>query len=811
MVAPTVYDFPPYRLQPAQRQLVRDGTPMKLGARAFDVLTTLIERRDRTVGKDELLDQVWPNVVVEENNLEVQIVALRKLLGYAAIATVPGRGYRFTLPVEQTGGTAPEPPRGSQPPPASRKPRRPRLPTGGTTLFGRDQDLLQLLALVNAHRVVTVAGPTGIGKTRLALAVAEAKVASCDEVWWVDLAPMTDAALIPAALVAALGLALSGATDVLESVRVALGERAPLIVLDNAEHLLDGVASFVGTMKRDVPAARFLVTSQEPLRIDDEHVFRPGPLSLPTGDEPEHIAESSAVALFVARAQAVARRLELGEHRTAIADICRRLDGIPLAIELAAARVPMLGVEGLRDKLDQRFRILTAGRRSSLGRHQTLRAALEWSYRLLAPAEQKVLRRLSVFAGGFTLEAGQQVAEEEHGLDRWDVLEHLGALIDKSLVVVDGEDAPRYRLLETTRLFAMERLIESGETTLARGHHRDHYLALAEDSAASLLFGDTQRHLGRLDAERDNLLLALAWAPGPDDAVPGLRLVAALHEYWFLRAMPARGAEAAHAALDRAGAEAPGPERCRALATAGWMSMWAGAHEVAMRDLDEALALARRLSEPRLLCEVLTRLAHLHLHHGERNVAATLASEAVTVGRPLGDTVELGYALMQWAHIHAQRGEVQAAEPLYLEALRLRERMDNPSGMMAVHLSLAGLYTTDHRLPEARPHLEQAMALIPAADSRFEAMSLIGQTAQWAAVTGHAEAAVLLFVAEGHLFAQAGITLPQRRRGQDDIDRATLELSSGLLQELGAAARAMSFEQALQRVRALLGPAAGQV
>lgn len=804
MDAPTIYDFAPYRVLPAQRLLVRDGAPVKLGARAFDVLLALIERRDRTVGKNELMDLVWTNVVVEQNNLEVQIVALRKLLGYAAIATVPGRGYRLTLPVEQTGPVPVDTSGGAPHPRPVQKQGRSSPPAFSSTLFGRDQELLQLSSLVQVHRVVTLAGPTGIGKTRLALAVTEAKVASCDEVLWVDLAPMTDATLIPNALAVALGLNLGGAKDTFEAVLAALAERSPLVVLDNAEHLLDGVASFVTALKRDIPGAHFLVTSQEPLRVDDEQVFRPEPLSLPTSDEPERIAASSAVALFVARAQAVDRRFGLCENRTIVADICRRLDGIPLAIELAAARVSTLGVEVLRNKLDQRFHILTTGRRSSLRRHQTLLAALEWSYKLLAVPEQTVFGRLSVFAGGFTLDAAQQVAEDEQGLDRWDVLEHLGALVEKSLVVAEGEDVPRYRMLETTRLFSMERLIESGESALVRGRHRDHYLALAEDCQGSLLFGDTQRHLARLDGERDNLLLALAWANSPDDAVPGLRLAAALHDYWFMRAMPARGAEVARVALDRAGAEAPSPERCRALVTAGWMSMWAGAHAQATRSLAEALELARGLSEPRLLCLALTRSAHLHFQHAEQEAAAKLASEAVAVGRLQGDSVELGYALMQWAHMQAQSEDWQAAERLYLEALGLRERMHNPSGTMAVHLSLARLFTTNESLPAAKAHLELALALLPAADSRFEALCMIGQAAQWAAATGHFEAAVLLSHAESRLFTQAGFKFDEHWRGQAHIERARRRLSSDLLQHLANAGRALTYEQALQRVRTLL-------
>jgi predicted ATPase/DNA-binding winged helix-turn-helix (wHTH) protein len=799
-----MYEFAPYRILPVQRQLFRDGVPVKLGGRAFDVLVALIERRSRTVSKNELMDLVWTTVVVEENNLDVQIFSLRKLLGYAAIVTVPGRGYRFTLSVTQTGTD--EAPATPQEPHLVEKFSRSNLPENIPTLYGRDEDLQRVQSLLLSHRLVTVAGPAGIGKTRLAQAAAEAcRGSTGDSIWWVDLAPMTNPALIPSALAVALGLSLDGASDAFNAVLAALTGRTPLVVLDNAEHLLDGVASFVLRLLREVPGTRFLITSQEPLRVDDEFVFRLEPLSLPSSDDPERIADSGAVALFVARAQAAERRFELrSSNEAVVAEICRRLDGIPLAIELAAARVPLLGIEGLRDKLDQRFHVLIAGRRSSLRRHQTLRAALEWSHQLLEPAQQIVLRRLGVFAGGFTLEAAQQVAEDGQGIDNWDVLEHLGALVDKSLVVAEGDSVPRYRMLETTRLFALERLIESGESEDVRGRHRDHYLALAEECEPKLLLGETRRHLTRLDVERDNLFLALAWAPRADDARLGLRLVAAMRDYWFMRAMPARGAEVTRAALERPGAEVPSPDRCRALVAAGWMSMWSGAHAEAVRDLAEALALARGFSEPSLLCLVLARFAHVHFHHGEVEAAANLASEAVDVGRRRGDSVELGYALMLRAHVHARAEEYEAARRLFLEALAARERMNNRSGMVAVHLSLARLLVDQECLREAKSHLDRALALLAQADSRYEALALIGMTAQWAAATGHPEVALLLHAARNKQFSLAGFNISVIPRDAERIEHARLALSSHLAEQLANAGSALGYDQSIQRVQAFL-------
>lgn len=801
------YEFAPYRMLPSQRQLVREGVPIKLGARAFDVLAVLIERRDRIVSKSELMDMVWPTVVVEENNLEVQIAALRKVLGYAAIATVPGRGYRFTLPVVQTGTGTDSSHANVQDLPSSSTLIPANPPAGVPTLFGREEDLQSLLRLLSTCRLVTVAGPAGVGKTRLAQAAADACAKTgVDRVWWIDLAPMTDCALLPNALAIALGLNLNGDVDAHRALEVALREGSPLVVLDNAEHLLEGVASFVLRLRQNLPCVRFLITSQEPLHVDDEFVFRLEPLSLPTGDDPERIAASGAVALFVARAQAADRRFVLRtSNQAVVAEICQRLDGIPLAIELAAARVSLLGIDGLRDKLDQRFHVLTAGQRSSPRRHQTLRAALEWSHQLLLPAQQAVLRRLGVFAGGFTLEAALQVAEDEQGIDRWDVLEHLGALVEKSLVVAEGDAIPRYRMLETIRLFALERLIESEEADEVRGRHRDHYLVVAEECERNLLFVDGQLHLKRLDVERENLFLALAWAPRADDARLGLRLAAAMQEYWFMRAMPARGAEVTRAALERPGADVPSPERCRALLTAGWMSMWAGVQVDAVRYLTEALALARGLSMPRLLCLVLTRCANVHLRQNELAAAASLASEALDVGRAQGDSAELGYALMLCAHVNLAAQEHETAMRLYLEALGIRERLNIASGTLAAHLSIARLMVDQNQSATAKSHLQRALALVSRADSQYEGLALIAMTAEWAAATGSAEVAMLLSAASARQFRKAGFSMGAMPRGAvERIEGARLSLSSDLAEQLAKTGAALDYNQSLQRVEVFL-------
>ena len=425
------------RLDVEQRQLLIDGRPAKLGARAFDVLLALVERRDRAVSKNELFELVWPDVVVEENNLQVHISALRKLLGPQTIATIPGRGYRFMAELD---ASAQDSTAFANPPPvtsaASATPTN--LSPQHELLYGRDDDARAVGELLRTHTQVSIVGASGIGKTRLALAVANAQHERFpDGVWWVELAALSDGALVAGAIARALGVRVGDDRPVLETVIALLRKHTALLVLDNCEHLLDAAAECARALLRSVPALRILVTSQEALHTAEEQVYRLG--SLPVAGTSD--APAAAVELFVARARAADPRLQLtAANVAAITEICRRLDGMPLAIELAAARARLLGLEGLRARLDERFHILTGGTRAVLRRHQTLRAAIEWSYGLLTPDEQTVFRRLGAFVGGFTLELAQDVAADEQ-IDRWAVLDLLGHLVDKSLVIADGDDA----------------------------------------------------------------------------------------------------------------------------------------------------------------------------------------------------------------------------------------------------------------------------------------------------------------------------------------------------------------------------------
>ena len=505
------YRFGRFELQPDERRLLSDGKPVSITPRAFDVLVVLVERAGALASKEALLASAWPGLVVEENNLQVQVSALRKLLGAQAIATVPGHGYRFASAVSRTelaAANADASAHVASPPAGADSPR----------IYGRHDDLRVLRDMIARHPLVTIVGPAGIGKTRVAQAIAhEAAGAFADGMRFVEFAQLADPALVPITISRALGIAVGDPDSALELTVQALSGRRLLLVLDNCEHLLEAVDRMASIVCKNAPCVHVLVTSQELLRHPDEHVYRLGPLALPVEPTVASAREAGATELFVARVQSLDPRFVLDDAKVAATiDICRRLDGIPLAIELAAARVPLLGVQGIRERLDERFRLLTAGSRLALRKHQTLRAALEWSYGLLSEHEQRLFDQLGVFTGGFSLKAAQELAADD-AIDEWKVLDRLAALVDKSLVIVDSGELPRYRMLETTRAFALERLASRGDTPYGMRRHAEVMRALFERYWSDLLEGVPLATIfAQFAPDLDNLRGALRWAMEAD-------------------------------------------------------------------------------------------------------------------------------------------------------------------------------------------------------------------------------------------------------------------------------------------------------
>jgi predicted ATPase/DNA-binding winged helix-turn-helix (wHTH) protein len=472
---PAVFRFGRCELLPHNRELRIDGQAVHLGGRAFDLLMALVEGRGKLVTKDEILDRVWPGTIVEENTLQVQVSALRKAMGSDrdALKTISGRGYRFVADVT-TANTQAE----ADVECAAVSGHAPRtltnLPAPPTEMIGRETELSEVLDLTTAHRLVTLIGAGGIGKTRLAVEAARRLLPQfADGVWLAELAPLSDPDLVPVTVAQALGLDREAAS--LSHIATALASKHALIVLDNCEHVIDAAATMAEALLRANPATRVIVTSREPLRADGERIFRVPPLAVPAqgAEHVQDLLQHSAVRLFVARACSADQTLSDVRIAAASAAICRSLDGIPLAIELAAARLPALGIEELASRLDDPLMLLSGGRRTALPRHQSLRTSLRWSYESLSESERVVLQRLSIFEGRFTLEAAGAVAAHSD-MDLTAVVDCISTLVSKSLVTAHIATTAQYHLLRTTRAYAREKLAESGELDEIAHRHAMH-------------------------------------------------------------------------------------------------------------------------------------------------------------------------------------------------------------------------------------------------------------------------------------------------------------------------------------------------
>jgi predicted ATPase/DNA-binding winged helix-turn-helix (wHTH) protein len=521
--------FGTHEVLPVERQLRVAGEPVALGARAFDVLMALIERAGRTVSRGELLDAAWPGLVVEENNLSVQIATLRRVLGPQAITTIPGLGYRFSAVLEASAEAASE---AAAPAPAHlARVRAGNVAPFQPSLIGRDDEVTEMESLLLRHRLVSISGAGGIGKTRLAWTVAaRLRERFSAGVWAVELAPIkptkpddgakiaVDARNIGAAIIQTLGVSLPGLRDPLVEMAEALAEDDLLLVLDNCEHVVDGASHVARLLAAHTRRLRVLTTTQAPLRLSEERVFPLSQLSVPR-DVDDAIDEHGAIRLLVERVRALQPRFALGPDNAADAvEVCRQLDGLPLAIELAAARVPLLGMAGVRRRMGERLQLLTRGARGANARHATLRTMLAWSHSLLSPAEAAAFRRTAVFAGSFTLEQAQEVLAGAGG-DLYEALDTFGSLVDKSLIVVERSEPPRYRLLESARAYALEMLRDAGERDDLGCRHAQAYARLFARSLAEEWTLASQKRRARYQPDLDNARAALDWAEHADAAL----------------------------------------------------------------------------------------------------------------------------------------------------------------------------------------------------------------------------------------------------------------------------------------------------
>jgi predicted ATPase/DNA-binding winged helix-turn-helix (wHTH) protein len=710
----TDYRFGNVELRPAQRVLLVGGKESRIGSRAFDLLLALVERRDRVVAKDELLDSVWSGMVVEENNLQVHISNLRKVLGPRAISTVPGRGYRFTAELEHVD--APALVDAGHPPAASPQAEAPiefatNLPAELAPLYGREKDMRALRALIESSRLVTVAGAGGIGKTSLAQAVAHQLRGSYpDGVWLADLAPVATASLVPSSVASVLRVVLRGDDQADAALAKALGSKRMLLLLDNCEHLPGAVAELAAALCRGAPGVTVLATSQEPLKVPQEQVYRLGPLDIPLDESDEAASQAGAVALFLARARAADPGFALApKSLELVVDICRHLDGIPLAIELAAARVPLLGLQALRARLDERFRLLTGGSRLARPRHQTLRAALAWSHGLLTPGEQAVFRRVGVFAGSFDLASAQGVARD-NDVDDWAVLDHLGALVDKSLVVADSGAYPRYHLLETTRAFALEMLGEAGETDTVMRRYVEAILAVfTESRRIEYLVPKRERH-DRYLPDLDNARTALDWcAAHPEAASLQVALTGAVAWIWVEAGLRPEGRQRTLAAMSLI--DSSTPPLAEAMVLASWSRI--AIPDIGPRELaadSRAIELYRALGDRQRLfvatCEQARTLAVLGDHAQAQQVMQE-AERSWEHGWPPALRVPLLSAQYWLANCqgHFEDAEKVCAQ-IYELATNIGDRMLAFGSLVSQEQALASLDRLEESVARGRELLE---------------------------------------------------------------------------------------------------------
>jgi predicted ATPase/DNA-binding winged helix-turn-helix (wHTH) protein len=677
-VANLVYAYDQWEIDLGRRELRSRGIPVPLGGRAFEIVTVLVQSASEIVTKDHMMERVWPGAVVGEGTLHVHISAVRRALGpdRAMLKTVSGRGYRLLgswMPQQREATAAPvysSSIRTSGSSPAN------NFPPVIKRLIGRATACQFVRDLVSAYRVVTLTGPGGIGKTVLAVKAVRYLLPDFDDGGWlVELASLSDPGLVPSTVASTLGLKLAGEISA-ESVARAVGGRHLVLVLDNCEHVIDAVAHLAETLTRLCPRTTIVATSREVLRIDGESVYRVPPLEVPALGQaaPDYIMQYSAVELFVARTKALnAVFSPTAEDLASIATICRHLDGIPLAIELAAARAAVLSVQGVVAGLRDRFALLTAGRRTALPRHRTLRATLDWSYELLPETERRLLRRLAVFAGGFTIDAATAVTTDT-GFDAPAVLDGIANLVAKSWVALDKSDAAaRWTLLETIRAYALEKLAEHAEADIAAQHHaryfRDLFTPQAQGAGSSLSDEDLARHV----REIDNVRAALDWSfsPAGDPAI-GVDLTAAYAPVWR------------HLSL-----MSECRERC----------------ERALLGLEP-----HGTANMRLRMELQMNLASaIFITMGPPDQSKTLLTEALETANSLNDLNAQTRALSTLVAIYAFRGEYAKARIAAERIEQIAHRIDDPVSLLAAYRQLGVMLLTSGRSREAQQYFERIL------------------------------------------------------------------------------------------------------
>ncbi len=680
------------------------------------------------------------------------------------------------------------------------------LPQQLTSFVARERELAEVTRQLGDTRLLTLVGGGGFGKTRLSLQVAATVLDDFpDGVWLVELASTSAARLVPQAVASALGVKEDPGFPVLDALLKFARERRFLLVLDNCEHVVHACAELARQLLETASGVTILASSREPLAIRGESMYPLAPLPVPAPaptSRAEIINTCAAVQLFTDRATAAQPSFRItDENAAAVAEICRRLDGIPLALELAAARLRSMPIERIAERLSDRFRLLTSGDRTALPRQQTLRALIDWSYDLLDEDERTLFRRLAVFAGGATLEAVEAIgAGDGMGADV------LARLVEKSLVTLDAV-GERYRMLETVREYALERFVASGEMDAVQTQHLAFYLTMVEAATPDWNGPKQSAWLARFDTERENIIAAHAWCDQAEDGGQlGLRLTRAAYFYCMHRGLLALGFTAIVEALQRPGAQVRNVERCRALSAAGNFATNMGRHDEALQYLKDSLAIARELGDRERIAITLQPLGRTYMALGELDIACTHLEEALTLAEAGGRQREIAAALSCLVQLRRAEGNYDAAMALSGRCLALARTTDDPESVASSLLNLAMVATMRADLEGARQAIGEAMRIVEGGGSRLNGQGLLTAVAGLAAAIEDWSGAARYF---GAAETEAAISGLQRDRADQNfvsghMARVRAQLGTAAFDAATAAGGALDYAPALADARAWL-------
>jgi predicted ATPase/class 3 adenylate cyclase len=625
------------------------------------------------------------------------------------------------------------------------------LPEQLTSFVGREAEVAEIKHLLSRTRLVTLSGSGGSGKTRLALqAAAEMVDQFTNGVWFVDMAAVLDPALIATTVATTLRLREQPGHSMSETLTAFLRDKRLLLILDNCEQIVNACAVLADNLLKSCPDLHVLATSREGLGIAGETTWRVPSLATPSNQDLssfEKIAQSPAVRLFVDRAASVVSDFQLTrKNAPAIAKVCRRLDGIPLAIELAAARVKMISPEEIALRLNDRFRLLTGGSRTALPRHQTLRAAIDWSYHLLGGAEGVLFRRLSLFSGSFSLEAAESICEGPD-LDSVDILDSVCRLVDKSLLILEAsEGSARYRMLETIREYAFDRLRESGETARLESQFLDFFLKFGQRAHQELSGPAQGEWLERLDAEQENFRAALTWTVTEKDLhASQLRLALTLRRFWLVRGYWEEGLNFFMRVISTDSVRDFVAERSVALNSCGNLACQLGRYAEATRHYEQSLAFRRELGDERGIAATLNNLGNVYLHQRDHEKAEPLFAEALAYFRKLQDQRGVAACLNNLASVRNVKGDSSSADGSAREALEIFRTVGDDLGVSASLTELGKIAISQNDVRSAEAYLEESLGLCRHLGEKIGIVGSLQSLGELKMIQNHYESARALY------------------------------------------------------------------